>query len=107
LAGLQRHAEAFADADVRVLALSADDEEGARAMKDDEDLTFPVLYGLDVDDIQHRFGLYIEKGERTYLQPAQLIVDPDGRVTFASYSSGPVGRLDAEEALTQIPTAAS
>lgn len=72
-------------------------------MKEEEHLGFPVLYGLDVDDVRERFGTYVEKGERVYLQPTQLIVDPDGRITFASYSSGPVGRLTAEEALGQLP----
>lgn len=73
----------------------------------EEHLGFPVVYGLDVDDVGERFGLYVEKGERVHLQPAQFILDPEGRITFASYSSGPVGRLDAEEALSQIPAARS
>lgn len=96
---MERRAPQFAEAGIRVVALSADDEDGARKMVNDEGLEFPVLYGLDVDDMNERLGLYIEKGEKTHLQPAQFILDPAGRIEFASYSSGPVGRLSASEAL--------
>lgn len=99
MAGLEDHSPQYEDAEVRVVALSADGEDGAREMAADEDLSFPVLYGLDVDDMNARLGLYIEKGDRTHLQPAQFVLDPAGRIRFASYSSGPVGRLSAVEAL--------
>ena len=85
-----------------MVALSADDREAAREMTDEEDLDFPVLYDLDVKDIRDRYGIYIHENERTHLQPAQFILDPEGKVELASYSSGPVGRLDAEEALEEV-----
>lgn len=71
-------------------------------MKDDEALSFPVLYGLDVDDLHDRYGLYINRNGRTHLQPAQFIVDPEGEIRLACYSSGKVGRLSADEALDQV-----
>ena len=98
--------EEFREADVRRVAVSADDEEGARSMKEDEELGFPVLYGVDCEDVRDRHGLYIaERDGRTHLQPAQFILDPDGTVRFASYSSGKVGRLDARAALEEIESA--
>lgn len=98
----QDHIGAYDDADVQVVALSVDDEEGAREMMEKVEAGFPLLYGLDVDEMEERIGAYVEKGgEREHLQPAQFILKPDGRVALASYSSGPVGRLDAEEALKE------
>ena len=85
-----------------LVALSADDEEGARTMQDEVDADFTVAYGVDVDEMEERLGLYVNRGERTHLQPAQLILDQDGTVRFASYSSGKVGRLEAEEALEEL-----
>lgn len=105
MAGLEEHSPQYEKADVRVVALSADDEGGAREMASDEDLSFPILYGLDVDDMNERVGLYVEKGEKTHLQPAQFVLDPGGRIRFASYSSGPVGRLSAAEALGVVESA--
>jgi len=49
--------------------------------------------------------IYIEKGDKTHLQPAQFVLDPDGRVRLAAYSSGPVGRLSAAEALGAVESA--
>lgn len=102
MAGFEEHADAFRENDVRIIALSADLEEGAGRMVEKKDLSFPVLYGLDVDDVRDRFGLYVEKGEKTHLQPAQFIIDPEGTIEFASYSSGKAGRLNAEDALDEL-----
>lgn len=103
MAGFEERADEFRENDVRIIALSAEGEEGAERMVEKADLGFTVLYGLDVDDMRDRLGLYVRKGEKTHLQPAQLIVDPEGKIEFASYSSGKVGRLSAEEALDEIP----
>lgn len=105
MAGLEERAPQYEDADVRIVALSADGEDGARKMVSEENLSFPVLYGLDVDDMNARLGLYIEKGEKTHLQPAQFILDPTGHIELASYSSGAVGRLSAAEALGVVESA--
>jgi peroxiredoxin len=89
LAGFAEHVDAYDDADVQIVALSADGEEGARKMQEEEGLSFPVLYGLDVDEMKEKLGLYIEHGDRDHLQPA-------------CYSSGAVGRLRADEALDRV-----
>jgi peroxiredoxin len=102
LAGYQDLLDDFEENGADLVALSADDEEGARAMQDHVDADFTVAYGVDVDEMEERLGLYVNRGERTHLQPAQLILDEEGRVRFASYSSGKVGRLEAEEALGQV-----
>ncbi len=40
-----------------------------------------------------RFGLYYEK-RRNILQAAGFLVRPSGKIAVASYSSGPIGRLE-------------
>jgi peroxiredoxin len=102
LAGFAEHVDAYDDADVQIVALSADGEEGARKMQEEEGLSFPVLYGLDVDEMKEKLGLYIEHGDRDHLQPAQFILRPGGVVALACYSSGAVGRLRADEALDRV-----
>lgn len=104
MAGFADQVDAFDEADVQIVALSADDEEGARAMSEQEDLAFPVLYGLDPDEIRDTVGTYIEHGKRDHLQPAQFILEPDGSIALACYSSGAVGRLSAEEVLERVDT---
>lgn len=105
---MAEHHDEFRDAGVRIVALSADGREGAKKMKDDEDLEFPVLHDLACEEVRDRFGVYIEQGDdREHLQPAQFILDPEGVVRLASYSSGKVGRLEAREALEEIESARS
>lgn len=105
MAGLQAELEDFREEGVQIVTLSADDEEGARTMKEEEGLDFPVLHSLDVDEIRDRFGLYVEKKDRTHLQPAQLLVRPDGTIHLATYSSGKVGRLTASEVIEIVRSA--
>ncbi len=106
MAGFEAHLDAFEEAGVEVVALSADDEEGARAMQDAEDISFPILYGLDVHDMEERLGLWVrDDDERTHVQPAEYVLDSRGRIVLASYASGPVGRLDAEQALERAKKA--
>ena len=105
MAGLEEKLDDFEEAGVEVVALSADDEAGARKMQDQEDLSFPILYGLDVHEMEDRLGLYIQENARTHLQPAQFVLKADGTVDFASYPRGAVGRLTAEDALEQARAA--
>ena len=102
MAGFGEHHDDFREAGVRLLALTAEDEDGARKMKQSEDLDFDILYGLDVDEMEERYGLHVHRGDPTHLQPAQFVLDADGRVILACSSSGRVGRLDAEEALEVV-----
>lgn len=87
---------------VRIIALTSEDEGPAREMKEDEGLEFPVVYGVDVDEAKEKLGLYIQKGKKIHLQPAQFLLRPDGTIALACYSSGAVGRLGAGKALAKI-----
>lgn len=102
MAGYAKHHDDFSEAGVRLVALTAEDEDGARKMKQAEDLDFDILYGLDVDDMETRYGIHVERGDPTHLQPAQFVLDTEGCVVLASSSTGRVGRLDAEEALEVV-----
>jgi peroxiredoxin len=102
LAGFNERLEDFDREAVQIVALSSEDEDGAREMKEGQKLGFPVLYGLDVEAMHDRLGLFVHENEESYLQPAQFILDPAGEVRFSSYSNGAVGRLSAEDALSQV-----
>lgn len=87
---------------MRLVALTAEGEDGAREMKESEDLEFDILHGLDPDEMEERLGIHVHRGARTHLQPAQFVLDDEGRVVLACSSTGRVGRLDAGEALTVV-----
>ena len=61
---------------------------------------FPVVYGLDVRKEAEKIDAYFDS-ENGYFQPANFILR-NGNVVQATYSSGPLGRLQAEQVLMLI-----
>lgn len=83
-----------------VVALSADHAEEARAMAEDHDVAFQVVYGLDPVEDAERIGAYHDE-EKGIIQPAGFVLKGD-EVRMAVYANGPIGRLWADETLKQI-----
>ena len=52
----------------------------------------PAGYGADAGAIAAATGAYISADSR-YVQSTGFLLDPDGRVEIAVYSSGAIGRL--------------
>jgi len=103
LANFQRHTLDFEKLDVRVVAISVDGEDDAKATVERSHLTFPVLYGADPDRLAETLGVYVSDDEHgRYVNSTAFIIDPSGRVALAVYSTGAVGRLVAEDALALI-----
>ncbi len=82
------------------MALSVDKEEDARTMVERHKVGFPVVYGLDVRKEAEKIGAYFDS-EGGYFQPANFILR-NGRVFNATYSSGPLGRLQAQHILMLV-----
>ena len=86
---------------ISVYFLSTDDEEHAREMVDKHNLTFPVLYGVDGPSTAQSWGSYYEE-RRNILHATGFILHPDRTIASATYSTGAVGRLVAEDALNNV-----
>lgn len=96
LAGFGRAADALAELDVRMAALSVDDEATAKEFVEKRGLDFPVGYGADADEVARLTGAYTNDAPR-YLQSTGFVLDPDGAIVTAVYSSGAIGRLVADD----------
>jgi peroxiredoxin len=92
LAAFARAAERFAELGIKVAALSVDDEGEAAALAALLRLPFPVGYAADAAAIAAATGAYTSEEPR-YLQSTGFVLNPDGRVEVAVYSSGAIGRL--------------
>jgi peroxiredoxin len=101
LADFQSHLEALRAEEISVLALSTDSLEKARETVEQDKIGFPVAYGLRIPDDADRIGAPFEP-KRSVIQPSEFILGPDRRVIHATYSTGPIGRIRAEEALSMI-----
>jgi peroxiredoxin len=92
LAAFVRAGPALAELGIRVVALSVDDEATSAALAARLGLDFPVGYDADAAAIAAATGAYLNDDPR-YLQSTGFVLDPDGNIVTAVYSSGAIGRL--------------
>lgn len=92
LTAFSRAHESLAQVGVKVVALSVDDEPTSTAFAQSLGARFPVGHSADADAIAALTGAYVND-EPKHLQTTGFIVDPEGRVITAVYSSGAIGRL--------------
>jgi peroxiredoxin len=88
-------------ADVSVVALSVDLLDKARELVEQNHLEFPLAYGLKVPEDAQRIGAWWDE-KRPMIQPSEFLLGEGGRILSATYSSGPIGRVKAEDALTLV-----
>lgn len=98
LRAFQRAGEALAEADVKLLALSVDDEAATRELVSKHELEFPVGHSADAQAIAGATAAFLNP-EPTYIQSTGFVLDPAGRVIVSVYSSGAIGRLVPDDVL--------
>ena len=64
----------------------------SRSYRRQHSLTFPVGYGLSVQDTAAALGAFYEE-RRGIFQSTGFVVKPDKTIVVSQYSSGPIGRL--------------
>lgn len=84
--------------DAGVVAASVDPLDKAKEVADE--VSFPVAFGATRADAE-ALGSYWED-RRSIIQPSEFIVGRDGKILWASYSDGPLGRLDPADAVRWI-----
>lgn len=101
LRAFRRAADQLADLDIRVVALSVDDEATTRQTIATHGLEFPVGHDADADAVAAATGAFVNDAPR-YLQSTGFVLDPEGRVIVSAYSSGAIGRLVPEDVIGLI-----
>jgi peroxiredoxin len=96
LAGFQRASEKLAEAGIKVVALSVDDEATTVGTIEKFKLSFPVGHSANAEKVASITGAYTNDSPR-YLQTTGFLLAPDGKILNAIFSSGPIGRLVADE----------
>jgi len=92
IAAFSRATEALAKLPVKVVALSVDDELTSSAFAQKHGIRFPLGHSADVDAIAAVTGAYTHDHPK-YFQSTGFVLDPEGRVITAVYSSEAIGRL--------------
>ena len=96
LRAFQRATDKLNDLDVKVVALSVDDEATTRELIAKHGLTFPVGHSADAAAIHEATGAFVNP-DPVYLQSTGFLLDPTGNVIVSVYSSGAIGRLLPED----------
>lgn len=92
LAEFARAEEKFAEEQIKVVSVSAEDRLKTEALVDKHKLGFPVGYGADVQAVSAATGAFVNQNP-VALQATGFIINPDGRVVTAVYSTRAIGRL--------------
>lgn len=61
-----------------------------------------MLADLDGPAVAAATGAAIQTGEKTFLHATGFILAPDGAIVNSVYSSGPIGRFSANDALKKV-----
>jgi peroxiredoxin len=98
LAGFEQHKDALAALGAKVVAASVDPIDKAREVA--SALSYPVAYGV-TREMADQLGAWWED-RRGIMQPAEFVLSAEGKVVTSSYSSGPIGRIDAGDVIKMI-----
>ncbi len=98
MAGFQDKLAELGEAGISVYAAAVDPPDKTKEVQ--EGLDFPIAHGVTREDAD-AVGAWWD-ARREFIQPSEFILDAGGRVLSATYSSGPVGRLDAGDALSLV-----
>lgn len=97
----------FQEAGIHVYGLTVDSLEETRQMVRELALEFPVLSELDAAGIAEMTGIYLSPQDPAFFQASGYVLKPDGTVSVAVYSTGAIGRLEADKTLAHIKHAMS
>lgn len=98
LRGFERAHDDLAAHDIRVVALSVDDEPTTRELVAKNGLRYPVGHSADAAAVAEATGAFVNP-DPVYLQSTGFVLDPNGLIITDVYSSGAIGRLVAEDVL--------
>lgn len=98
MGGFSEKLEALEDLGAKVIAASAEGVAKAREVADQ--VAMPVGYGVTREQAD-RLGAWWED-RRQIIQPSNFVLNSDGNVLSATYSTGPVGRLEPQDAIRFI-----
>ncbi len=98
MAGFEKQLKELQALDVSVIAGSVDDVEKAGEIA--ADLSYPMAHGVTKEQADMLGSFWEDR--RSIIQPSEFILDGDGNVLNLMYAAGPIGRINAEEAVTYI-----
>jgi peroxiredoxin len=98
LAGFEKLKPELDALGVKIVAASIDPIDRAKEVA--AELSFPVGYGV-TRAMADQLGSWWEE-RRSIIQPSEFLVAADGKVRASTYSSGPIGRVEASDVVKLV-----
>ena len=87
---------------MRVAAASVDPIDNVRRLKEGLRVGFPMYAEVDAAAVSEATGAHVHTGDKMYRRATGFLVNPEGTVINAVYSTGPIGRFTASEILRKV-----
>ena len=84
-----------------MIAASVDTLEDAGKTAKELNLSFPLAYGLNAKQFSEATGAFWEE-KRNIIHATGFILNPDGKVAYGVYSTGPIGRYTPNDCIRLI-----
>ena len=98
MVGFEKLKNELAAVGASIFAASVDPEETAQLVA--AEVSFPVGYGVTRAQADALGSWWEER--RSIIQPSEFIIGANGNVITSSYSSGPIGRIEAADVIKLV-----
>lgn len=98
MAGFEKGRQELEAVGAKIVAASVDPLDKAKEVA--AEVGYPVAYGV-TREMADRIGGWWED-RRGIVQPSEFLVGANGKVMASSYSSGPIGRIEAADVVKLI-----
>ena len=92
----------FIEADIKVAFATVDTIEQVADLRDGLRVGFPMYAQVDAVAIAEATGALYQTGDHTFLHATGFVLTPEGQVSNACYSSGPIGRMTPSDVLRKV-----
>jgi peroxiredoxin len=101
LAAFARAADEFVKEGIKVVSVSVDNRETSEALVKKHQLNFPIGYDADAHAVSAATGAFLNDKPVSF-QATGFILDSNGRIVTAVYSTRSIGRLMPDDVLNFI-----
>jgi peroxiredoxin len=98
LRSFERTMDKLTELNIKVVALSVDDEQTTKTLVEKLGLQFPVGHSADARGVADAVGAFVNP-DPVYLQSTGFVLDPAGRVIVGVWSNGAIGRLVPDDVI--------
>ncbi len=101
MADYQRLYKEFQQHDIGLIMASVEDHATSTALLARHGVDLPFAFGLDAKEMSRAVGCYYDASDE-YTEATGFMLQPDKKVYLGAYSTGVVGRIRADNALSVI-----